>query len=61
VYRPIGHWTDPSFRDRRIDMSAHAVGRLKPGVTLSQAKVDMDGIAENLAAAWAGSVLTFCG
>ena len=52
VYTPIGQWNDPSFRDRRIDMSAHAVGRLKPGVTLAQAKADMDSIARNLAAAY---------
>ncbi len=52
VYTPIGQWTDPSFRDRRIDMSAHALGRLKPGVSLSQAKADMDGVARNLAAAF---------
>ena len=52
VYTPIGQWSDPSFRDRRIDMSAHAVGRLKPGVALAQAKADMDGIARNLAAAY---------
>ncbi|HUK32146.1 MAG TPA: ABC transporter permease, partial [Candidatus Acidoferrum sp.] len=52
VYTPIGQWNDPSFRDRRIDMSAHAVGRLKPGVPLSQAKADMDGVAQNLARAY---------
>ncbi len=52
VYTPIGQWTDPSFRDRRIDMSAHAIGRLKPGVALSQAKADMDSVARNLAAAF---------
>jgi predicted permease len=52
VYTPIGQWNDPSFRDRRVDVSAHGIGRLKPGVTLSQAKADMDGIAENLAAAY---------
>jgi predicted permease len=52
VYTPIGQWNDPSFRDRRIAMSARAVGRLKPDVTLSQAKADMDGIAQNLAAAY---------
>jgi predicted permease len=52
VYTPIGQWTDASFRDRRVDVSAHGIGRLKPGVTFSQAKVDMDGIAENLAAAY---------
>jgi hypothetical protein len=52
VYTPIGEWRDPSFRDRRISVSAHAVGRLKPGVTLAQAKADMDAIARNLAAAF---------
>jgi predicted permease len=52
VYTPIGQWNDPSFRDRSIDMSAHAVGRLKDGVPLSQAKADMDGVAQNLARAY---------
>jgi predicted permease len=52
VYTPIGQYNDPSFRDRGIGMSAHAVGRLKPDATLSQANADMDGIAENLAAAY---------
>ncbi|HTS12993.1 MAG TPA: ABC transporter permease [Candidatus Limnocylindrales bacterium] len=52
VYTPIGQWQDPSFHDRRIDMSAHAIGRLKPGLTLPQASADMDGIARNLAAAF---------
>ncbi len=52
VYTPIGQWNDPSFRDRRISVSAHAIGRLKPGVTLPQAQADMDVVARNLAAAF---------
>jgi predicted permease len=52
VYTPIGQWDEPAFRDRRIDLSAHAVGRLKPGVTLDQAVADMDAVARNLAAAY---------
>ncbi|HTX38201.1 MAG TPA: ABC transporter permease [Bryobacteraceae bacterium] len=52
LYTPIGQWNDPSFRDRRISVSAHAIGRLKPGVTLVQAQADMDVIAGNLAAAF---------
>jgi predicted permease len=52
VYTPIGQWNDPSFRDRRISVSAHVAGRLKPGVTPSQAKADMDVVARNLAAAF---------
>ena len=52
VYVPIGQWNDPSFRDRGIDVSSHAIGRLKPGVTLAQARADMDVVARNLAAAY---------
>ena len=52
VYTPIGQWNDPSFRDRRISVSAHVVGRLKPGVTVPQAQADMDVIARHLAAAF---------
>jgi predicted permease len=52
VYTPIGQWTDANFRDRRVDVSAHGVGRLRAGATLPQAKADMDGIAQNLEAAY---------
>jgi predicted permease len=52
VYTPIGQWNDTSFRDRRVDLSSRGVGRLKPGVTLSQATADMDSIAQNLALAY---------
>jgi putative ABC transport system permease protein len=52
VFTPIGEWTDPSFRDRRIDESAHVVARLAPGVTLAQAQADMDTVAHNLALAY---------
>lgn len=52
VYTPIGQWNDPSFLDRRISVSAHVIGRLKPGVTLSQAQADMDLVGRNLAAAY---------
>ncbi len=50
VYTPIGQWNDPSFRDRRISVSAHAAGRLKPGITVRQAQADMDVVTRNLAA-----------
>jgi predicted permease len=52
VYTPIGQWTDVNFRDRRVDVSSHGIGRLKPGVTLEQAKADMGAIAQNLAVAY---------
>ena len=49
VYTPIGQWDDEAFRNRRVGMGMDAVGRLKPGITLEQAKGDMDSIAANLA------------
>ena len=52
AFTPIGQWTDPSFRDRRVDMSAHAIGRLRPGVTVAQARADLDAVARNLAIAF---------
>lgn len=52
VYTPIGQWNDPSFRDRRISVSARVIGRMKTGVTLAQAQADMDVVARNLAAAY---------
>ncbi|HET7438095.1 MAG TPA: ABC transporter permease, partial [Nitrospira sp.] len=52
VYTPIGQWNDPSFRDRRISVGAHALGRLNPEVTAAQAQAEMDEVARNLAIAY---------
>jgi predicted permease len=52
VYIPIGQWDDPTFRDRRVSMGTRAIGRMKPGFTIEQARADMDGIARNLEAAY---------
>jgi predicted permease len=52
VFTPIGQWRDPSFRDRRVSVSARAFGRLNPGVTLAQAQAEMDEIARDLAVAY---------
>lgn len=49
VYTPIGQWNDPTFRDRRLAYSSGIVGRLRPGMTLAQARADMESIAQNLA------------
>ncbi len=52
IYTPVGQWDDPTFRDRRIGMGMYAIGRLKSGVTPSQARADMQSVAQNLAAAY---------
>jgi len=49
VYVPIAQWNNPLFRDRHTGMGMDAVGRLRPGVTLEQAKADMDSVAAHLA------------
>ena len=49
VYVPLGQWNDPLFRDRRTGMGMDAVGRLKPGVTVEQARADMSAVAAHLA------------
>ena len=49
VFVPIGQWNDPLFRDRHTGMGMDAVGRLKAGVTVEQAKADMNAVAANLA------------
>ncbi|HEV2490421.1 MAG TPA: ABC transporter permease [Candidatus Acidoferrales bacterium] len=52
IYVPLGQWTDKTFLDRRVSMGMDAVGRLKPGVNLAQARADMDDVAKNLAKAY---------
>ena len=52
VYVPVGQWTDPTFLDRRISMGLNSIGRLKPGVTLEQARAEMDRVGRNLETAY---------
>ncbi len=55
LYVPIGQWNDPTFRNRHVSMGMRVVGRLKPGVSMQQARADMNGIAKNLADAYPDS------
>jgi predicted permease len=52
VYVPIGQWTDVIFRDRSAGLGTKAIGRLKAGVTVEQARADMVSIANRLADAY---------
>jgi predicted permease len=49
VFIPVGQFTDPFFQDRDVHEGTRAIGRLRPGVTLTAAHADMDQIANNLA------------
>ena len=52
VYTPLGQWTNPLLPNRGAGLGVHGVGRLKPDVTIDQARADMARISSNLAAAY---------
>jgi predicted permease len=52
VYVPIGQWANSLLMDRGAGLGFHGLGRLKPGVTLQQARADMARVTQNLAAAY---------
>jgi predicted permease len=52
LYVPLGQWDDVIFRKRIVAMGMDGIARLKPGVTLEQARADMDSVARNLASVY---------
>ena len=50
VFTPLGQFNEEPFRDRRASLGTVGIARMKPGVTLAQARADMDAVARNLAA-----------
>jgi predicted permease len=52
VYVPLGASKSPFMHDRKVHPGIYAVGRIKPSVTLAQARSDMDLVARSLAAAY---------
>ena len=55
VYAPVGQWSNPLLLQRGAGLGIHGIGRLKPGVTIEQARADMDGVTRNLANAFPDS------
>jgi predicted permease len=52
VYVPIGQWQLPLLPHRDAGLGIHGVGRLKLGVTIEQARADMESVSRGLAAAY---------
>jgi predicted permease len=53
VYVPVGEFNEPKFyAERGAGWGLDAIGRLKPGITLQQAREDMDRVSRDLAAAY---------
>src|SRR5437762_8393870 len=49
LYVPIGKWTNPALHVRMAGLGIHGLGRLKPDVTIQQARSDMARVTEHLA------------
>ena len=50
VYVPIGQWNNPGLPYRGAGLGIHGIGRLNPGVSIEQARADMERVTANLAA-----------
>jgi len=52
LYLPIGQWNNPLLPERAAGLGVHGIGRLKAGVTLQQARADMERVTRDLTTAY---------
>jgi putative ABC transport system permease protein len=52
IFVPDGQWDNPLLLNRGAGLGFHGIARLKPGVSLEQARADMERVSRNLAAAY---------
>src|SRR6266404_5070021 len=52
LYIPLGQWNNPLLMNRASGLGLHGIGRLKPGVTIEQARADMERVTQNLASTY---------
>jgi predicted permease len=52
VYVPMGQWNNPLLPNRSAGLGIHGIGRLKHGISIDQARADMEQLTRSLAAAY---------
>lgn len=52
VYVPVGQWNNPMLPKRGAGLGFHGIARLKPGLSIEQARADMSRVSSSLAAAY---------
>ncbi len=52
IYVPVVQWNNDLLFSRGAGLGFHGIGRLKPGVTIGQARADFASITQNLAAVY---------
>ena len=52
IYVPVVNWNNNLLFNRGAGLGFHGIGRLKPGVTISQARADFAAVTQNLATAY---------
>jgi putative ABC transport system permease protein len=52
IFVPAGQWDNPLLLNRGAGLGFHGIARLKPGITVEQARADMNAVSRNLAAAF---------
>jgi len=55
VYAPIPQWGNSILMNRGAGLGFHGIASLKPGVTIAQARADMDQVTRNLSLAYPDS------
>ncbi len=52
IYVPIGQFDNDALKRRGAGLGIHGIARLKPSVTLAQARADMNAVSDHLAAVY---------
>jgi predicted permease len=52
LYVPLGQWNNPALKLRTAGLGIHGIGRMKPGVTVEQARADMARVTQHLTEAY---------